>query len=508
MTQIKSVSTLVGTPFVHTDLLKNAVSLIAHSLAQSGDFAPPLTQMLNTIVRAATNYSELQQHQVAEQTLHVLEEGNLLQRLVAPHAAAGLDQVEHIRIDFEPFWELRLAQQLQTLKPVQQERTAETAEELETWFGAVEAESIREGVFEFFLLLMEQAALHQSKSLSYVEWLWALGLNQPELQLPMPSVWFAGAKAASPQTQRRLVDWATAHAGELTQKRLLFAFVYFIGEVAAFLDAPHCLALLQPYYAAIQKAGLSAYFLYIFEQTVARQDDNNVILASLPYLAGCEVMKLTPQRELAPQLAELTMRVLAKNASDDLESLFDIVVAYLQESSEQAKAEYKEHNQTQGWERYFYREWLLFEFCHLLVRHRQLATFEFLYERDWYWPRQLHLDYPITLEMEREANIAIGEWYRGYGHQDDAVRSFLALVTDLLYSQEPHDRELAFHLIRHTVPTHGHEEVKVDNYFHPFLEKVFRDPHLQRTTRRFQEVFQANLPNFDELAQRGPQDTR
>lgn len=152
--------------------------------------------------------------------------------------------------------------------------------------------------------------------------------------------------------------------------------------------------------------------------------------------------------------------------------------------------------------------WFLFEFCHLLVRRYQLDTFHFLSKRDWYRPHRLHLEYPISLEMEREANIAIGEWYRAYSHKDYAVRGFLDLATGLLYSQEPHDRELAFHLIRHTVPTRGREELELDSHFRPFLEKIFRDTHLKKTSRRFQKVFETNLPNFQELMRRSPQSKR
>ena len=479
-----NLAELLKNPILRTELLLNqAVDLIARYLVESGDLAPRLTQLLNAIVAAARDESELQQRALAERTIQVLEQGRLLESSVEKQVGGGLSEVERVHIGIEPFWNLHFADHLRMRAPLVNFQHAETQLELETWFGTVTAESIHEGVLEFLLLRADQDAVTIGDFNAY---LWQLALEEPTL--PRAAAWFAGAKASA-QIRNLLVDWAAKHPNEIDNRRSLFALMYFVGEACADIETAKALSLLKAHYSAIHDAGLVDYFLFIANRLFEHEDENAAIRASLPYLSGCEVMQVTEE------LAAITMAALARNANvshepeSGLPTLLDLMVDYLRKSQAQAKREYEARPERISWHRTFFREWLLFSFCHLCTRHKKLEAFALLYNQHWFDPKELDIDHPVALEMEREANIALGgEFYW-------RSQAFLDLAINLAASPDPHDRELAFHLIRHTVTTKGQIVVVLDDCFRPLLGQLFLDTGLQRTVHRFYGVFEANLTN-------------
>ena len=106
--------------------------------------------------------------------------------------------------------------------------------------------------------------------------------------------------------------------------------------------------------------------------------------------------------------------------------------------------------------------------------------------------------------MEREANIALGRWYRT-SWDEESRNLFLQKLEELTSSPDRRDRNQAFHLIRHTQPTDGENEVFLNEHFHPLLEAIFLDPDLQRTVELFKKDFKANLKNFSALERKREQ---
>ncbi|HEX8115483.1 MAG TPA: hypothetical protein VF516_47475, partial [Kofleriaceae bacterium] len=293
----------------------------------------------------------------------------------------------------------------------------------------------------------------------------------------------------------------------------------------AVLDPPARLAALRPDFAPIAAGALADYFRMLVDRLFDDIDDNEVILACMLELAGCEVLGI------APALAGLAIGVLVDNTpegADAADPVIDVVLRFARASGEQASADHQRlAGRTSHWERRFFREWVLCVFSHWLV-HEQgpVDAHDRLLSRGWFERGSRS----ITLEMEREAHIAIGSWWylwrredipgmwyvkrllrsdkpaeredgrrrlaeieRGPGPSLDFLRRVHALAT----SPDRARRESAFYILRHTSRTKGAAAVPIDPEFHDLLRQIYRDRTLRGIVQRYAELFRINLPELD-----------
>lgn len=474
--------------------LEQAIGLIAKYLAGSGNFAPPYLQLVHYISKAAKERYVVEDLELSKLAVTSLEQGNLLKRRVDISPDYSQDPLEREEIQFETFWQWHLARQLRNSPDTQRQDKLGSRFELENWFGLVESDSIKEGVFEFLLLLLDLDAVTKNLDRAFIEYLLRVALDSD--LIPEAAIWFAGPKA-SPAFQQSLAELALADKSRFDDRRTLFAFMYFMSEaLPGILAPPTRLALLQPHFNMMAEHYLDSYYIYILKRLFAEIEDTDVLVACMRHLSGCEVMEVTSV------LASITIAALARLADEQPEAMWRVAIKYLQEIQEEAAVQYgQRHNRRQ---RYFYWEWVLCEFCQSLVRIDGLYAYGFLAEHNWYDSKPLKIHFPVSLEMRREANLALGYHYRWRAKSEE--RGFFAKrVQELVDSNDKQMRETAFYLIRHTVPTEGGAQIPVRSIFDDMLKEIFFDARLQKTINRHIDTFESSLHDFNKLKEQRQQ---
>jgi hypothetical protein len=453
--------------------IQQFIHLFAKFLAQSDSLTPNRTWLLNSISQAAVNRNEFQDRNLAQTALAVLERGPLLEWKKADQK----DPEERTEIRFEPFWEYHLACQLQC-EIIQRESPEEAKLKLEeSWFKASHPEDIKQGVFEFLLLLLDKS--------SYFEIILQLGINAR--QSLNTSIWLAGPKLST-EGQHTLVDLAAVN----TNVHDMFAFMYFVSESSSeVLDIPERLALLQPYYRTIKNASLDDYYFSIVERLFARLGDNNNIVACMTCFLGCEVMDITQK------LAKLTIETMARNTHNNMNEVLEIALEYLKVDYKKNKNNYRIPNDAKNQLRYFYRRWVLSECCFFIVDSMGLESYNLLVKHQWYMP-QKQIEASTSKEMRQEANAALGSWYRTKASMEEK-RGYIALINQLAENSNLQVKESAFFLIRHTEVTEGRKGVLVDEVFHSVYRKLCLDPELQKLRASYSADFQANVKDYKGL---------
>jgi hypothetical protein len=289
--------------------------------------------------------------------------------------------------------------------------------------------------------------------------------------------------------------------------RLLFALLYFADQASA-VRASRRLAALQPLYPAIEDAGLSAYFRFLAERILHRETDNAQLEEAMWSLTGCEAM------QLAEPLAGLAIAALERNAGEDDDDLFATLFDFLERNTAiverqyadraRAKADEAEANadsgkpaaeaseRDDGWRRSFFREWVLHHFCAVLIDRQGPAAYEVLLQRGWY-ARDARIHHRIRHEMEREASIAFGWWFRSNRGIEKKHKEYLSLTRKLSQSAQDVERIRAFYLMLHTVPKRMRGELCMDRDFQPILRGFLADATLARHLERSRDFVEFNL---------------
>lgn len=492
-----------GHEILHDDW-SQALKFIAQTLSQTGDFKPRQKDLEKQVIAAASQDGQPSPERMAASAISALVKSGFLKPYKTPDPQMPEYEVEKIGFEIEPFWELRLASHIRAWPSIKNHDEKSTKAELLNWFGVVESNEIEEGVLEFLLLLLDDEAAKaeaDTSQLNFVHFLQRLGIDSPEL--PEEAVWFFGANATF-KSQQALLELVGSRQNRESDRRVLHSLMYFLVEALPGADQPaRRFELLQPYYAEIGSNGLSAYFLYIARRLINQARDNKALAAAMNFLNKSEPMGISQR------LAWLTVRALFANAEEDFgdlddaacESILKIVLNYLQVSVGHAEEEYHSLGERKRWERVFYREWVLRFFCTQLVDLKGVDAYSMLATNHWYEPRKVNIPWPISVEMHREANFALGDWYR-IPPSEEKTKQYLGLIDQLANSHDFRERETAFYLIRHSRPTHGERGSSVDPIFRPLLAKIFLDPKLSKTVTRFYELFRVNLPDFASLEAR------
>lgn len=466
------------------DLANEAIKFIADFIIYSGEVNLLYTKLVNRITEAAVDISELQNRELTKAVINDLEQNSLLKRVE-----------NNIEIKLEFFWEYEIAKRIKQNEGLTNKDFIKSFLQLEKWFTSFKHETMREGVLEFFLLLLDQDVLNSNLSPEFVKGLWHLILTSKNL--PSTVGWFAASKA-SEQIQSGLVEFALAPSSNFIDSRTktLFSFMHFVSNAStSIVNESVRLRLLQPYYCFIRKYSLSAYYLYIVESLIIGLKDNKILCECMIQFSGCEVLEITQE------LAWLTINSLARNTEVNLELMLQVIFNYLRKSSRQAKSRGKRTNKQAVWSRYSYREWILCELCRYIVEFKRKDTFQFLEEHHWYEPERLLVSKTVGVEMQREANLAIGYSYRSQWSSDEQ-RSLVNVIDTLVDSKSTKNREIAFYLMKHTEFIQDEKVVTLNKDFRPFLEKIFLDPKLDLLIKRHYEIFKRNIENFEKLERR------
>ncbi|HEX2079040.1 MAG TPA: trypsin-like peptidase domain-containing protein [Longimicrobium sp.] len=442
-------------------VVNNALVSIVQHLAETGDFSPDAARLAARVTADEPGLAA----EAARAALRVLARANLLRlERVGGGAAGELTRLgERVLIHFEMFWEYHMALHLKAGAGSAGGREA-ARRRLEEWFRAVESHQVKDGVFEFLLLLTDRAGAGEVEAGAVRELVQAaLETNEP----PASAVWFAGPRA-SEALQRDLAGRVSAYALAADAPRSLFALMYFLVEVRPeLLDLRSRLALLQPHYGAMRDASLSRYFLFAVRRLFGAAGDNAAIAAALPGLSGCEVLGISPQ------LALLTAEILLENAdvgvrdpdaegwSDDewqaeearALGLLGQVLGYLEACGPGVDAEYARLRALPGEQRNLFRESLLFFLLRGLADAYGVAAYGLLDRFGWYRPDPRRIHRRIAVEMQRQANITLGNEYMDMGPEERA--RFEELIQRLVSGGDRREREIAFYLIRHTRVTGG-----------------------------------------------------
>ena len=225
--------------------------------------------------------------------------------------------------------------------------------------------------------------------------------------------------------------------------------------------------------------------------------DNEELLMCMPSLHGCEELGL------AQELASISVNKLRRKSLGDVNIATDCIIKYLRDSCSNARTFHIIKGTHKEWKRHYYREWVLYEFTGFVINKLGLKAYEFFKKINWYRPDILGFDPPISNELEREANISFGFWYRNgvrrtrqalfeENENDEKSYRFIDLVTELTYSDNVRDMAIAFHLIRHTEATFGRMAVLVEKEFRPLLKKIYNAPGMNNLIG-FHEFFKVNL---------------
>jgi hypothetical protein len=134
------------------------------------------------------------------------------------------------------------------------------------------------------------------------------------------------------------------------------------------------------------------------------------------------------------------------------------------------------------------------EFCEGLIQDNDTGTkaYQWLVNAGWYGPfydlPELQIAEPIATEMQQQANIAFGHWFRT---QFDYDCEYVKLVQKLARG-DLREKHTAFYLIRHTISMRGPQNIPVAYELRATLRKLYRDPEMKGIVTAYRRFFDVN----------------
>lgn len=465
--------------------LDEAIGLVSRVLVVSRQLMPPYTAFLNAFVTEARNTSELQDRQRAAKALDGLRSLNLLKvthRCESPYA----DPVKHLQMHIPMFWWYHMARQLFTRHARAGSRSA-IEDEFVKWCADIPQDH-SEGIYEFLLLLADDAASHNDIDWGAAASLWEAGLRRAEI--PSASVWFAGGNASDRSKEYLFLSETP---GVDMDPHQTFAFMYFLSRISSdVVDTPHRFQRLRPYLRAIRDAKLASYYLYFAASNIEKISSNRTLFACMCQLSGSESLGV------AHELAGIVVQALWRNCDNDVNKVVATLMSYLR--SQRDDKDDKRGHRANGfdWTRESFREWVLFVFCHRFVRTYRSDAYAAFEACGWFRLKGREIARSVPIEMMREASIALGFFYRELASLDEQ-RLFVASVRALIDTGGHADRECAFYMIRHTAIVRERDVVLVERVFHPLLKEIMTDQRLKGLVGRFRDFFEANLGSSERM---------
>jgi hypothetical protein len=509
--------------------LHQFVDLIAGYLSQhSSEQALQKGLLIMDVVRKAEDAGyDFSDKKRAEFVLFLLSMSSLLN--LRQTANMHSVPVEVVEILFETFWHYILACRLLNEYP----KAPESSWVLEVRLSRFRKDQLSE-ILEFYLLLVSQQDISVDTKLMIFEQVLKSRI------LPKSAVWYAGAKS-SPALQPALIPileqavYQTAHQEGLyanpeqgiqqtPNQESLYALMYFIGELSYNqINFPKFVSLLQVLCPRIKGAGLEQFYVFLVGQALEAVKDPNDIIAAMPYFTGCEVLDIeeAPQSDMLKdeewsgysensvtaetssltiyRLQELVLQKHQRTYLNDecYREIITMLLEYLNKIRNEFTQKSSLPQKEKRWKRQLFREWALYHFLGDFVDELETDAYAMLFEQQWYEHPALRANKLLTLQMEQEANIALGRlMWTGRRY------SLIDLVSTLSASNNQIDHRNAFHIIRHTVPTSGGSlRGNIDKELHPILRDLYLDRALDDIVNIsiFEDVFR-QLEDFDQLS--------
>lgn len=451
------------------ELVDKCIHIISNIIYHKGDLVYERYALIKEINNQSTGISELEERDIAKHVINHLLFLNLLTKQ-NNDSQLGLNTII--------YWQSEVAKQI--IDKVSSNKFQEYRNELLKLLDNKYFAFIFEGIFEFIILKLDENRefLYKEEIILYYESI--LHCNG----IPKAPFWYAAIKL-SPQSQDVIKSLINNQEGDCFESRHdLFALINFIGNSSnKSYRQRERMSDIHSLHLHIANNKLFEIYSYTIEIIINNTKSINELFHCLPKLNGSETLIE------AEFLAEYFMNK-ASDLYKDLKEINRRILVYLEKNCKKSKN--KKVSNIDGvliWKRYYLREWLLFSFAHRITNLMKLEAYSFFKSEGWYSAEQVLLERTLSLDLEREANIAIGGLYL---NKNVEKIKFLKFLDSLIESTEDIDYCNCFHIIRHTVITRGSNKVLVDECFSPYLKLLFQDERLGNIRRYFKDFFHVN----------------
>ena len=490
---------------ISSNALHEFVDTAAKIISEGKAFTIGKYELIQKVANHADSI-EVKNPIISQGALECLVDGLLIESTMSDFSLTDGMPKEIITLRFEAFWASRIAQVL--VQHFHIPASGQLTAYLEHLLAFNNDGDMHETLLQFFLLVWQES--DKGNPVLYRTLFDAITSSQ---KLPHSAIWFAAGRA--PHEYQSATFDLTKRLYQMTRnERQIFAFLYFIGAIHDDVaSALQCMRVIEPLFQDMARFGLGGYFLYLFRTMLQRESDPHEIVLIMKHLSGgersgCESLGVTEQ------LADVAVQRLFACVNRNVDSFTQHIMDFLKRVSNQyTSPEYLDklsgEHASKSWYRYLFREWVMEKYFEVLSfeyqdnQDRPQRVYGLLQDFGWYNSLDLRHNHWLQRQMEQEANIALGKLYYGADDTD-----FLTFIEELACSTHEQDKINAFHIIRHTKPTHGDKaSVKVDKEFQPVLETLFLSKELTHTIdeQHFLGFFQHNLEDFDSLNARRQQ---
>lgn len=425
------------------DQVNELISCVICAVFDSSSITPPLNDIKKRLKEKNLPQSE------DLYPLKNLKDTALIRINSANKDILGRDKSDNnIQLNYTFFWNGFLAKHLRDIfNPVSDTQQQKAIDWL---LQVTNDKTIREGIWEFVLLLTDDEASDKTIKPERARKLWLLAFDDPYL---FCAPCFA-ARWASKYTQiaiaRALVSGRQPIG--LVDREALFALMFFAIETPA-LDPQTRFKLLRPYYRDIYEMGLADYFKYGASKILKGLERKSDLYSCLSELANSHFTGCA--RELASNAWDVFVKLHGKWVKDNLETL---MFHYLLNDKKNAIEEYKNWG-GKGRRPLFFREELISQALYWAWRQPEGKSvsgfFKLLKDVGWYHGVTHNIIQQIAYEMRSEANLSFGKHFRWFwqGENVKDVDEYKMLVNDLL-NGKIHDlklpEELGYFMLRHS----------------------------------------------------------
>lgn len=428
--------------------IRLAIPRIAEAVVYASSLRPPLSLVMKQLSSVEDNDPE--------ETIRLIKNASLLgiNDLVADESD------ETIQLNYPFLWNRALAEQIWDNFNLNIDSPESEAQVIE-WLLKIKDNNVRDGIWEFVLLLTYQKMITKNITLDQARNLWTLPFRRSELSVRSPC--FAARWIDEVNIHKRIANKLHKKSASIVKNGDLFALMFFAMETPT-LSPYERFKFLKPYYQNIHDKGLSAYFLYGAERAfISLQDlanpetqlENCMSMLATSHLTGCV-------EKLADFAWEAFVNIHGRNIKNNLKKLMN---GYLLFDNENALNEYRswKTNKNVRPPRYF-RQHLLETVLNWSWRQREKYSvygfYDLLIEIGWYEGTQSDIELHIANEMRREANLSFGRHYRWLEQigNEEEINSYKMILRELLEGNVINissSQELGYFMLRHTDYTHG-----------------------------------------------------
>jgi hypothetical protein len=445
--------------------LRKFVLWIVRYLRSTGDIFPSRSTLLHQIIAfSGIDHTPISQER-ANFMLDNLKQGLIIREHLSESLFDEPDAAYEILMD--GFWGSLLSHQIFT----QITSTPKSSSELEQYFDTIHFR-LRRVTLEFLLWIIDSKAKQPEITFGICN------LVLQSSKLSHSAVWRMGIRA-NQKLQKALALRAKQYIKKNLDAETTYAMMSFLCKLPlSVIGIPERFALYQIMYPSIKKYSLASYFYYVVQRLFAQIENIDDLLDSLPYFSNSEALGLT--EDLAEFVVDVFLKIEYQDgfiSAENSDRSIKHVISYL----DKIKTEYPDHrqipNQSKGWNRYLFREWFLYFYFSEMTEGTGVDIYDVLRDLGWYRYRENRC---LKKHMEQEANIAIGRLYRwraSYGGE----RTLSTFINDLIESNSSIDRQNAFFIIYHTVPTMSGELIEdVSSEFEDALKTLYSDSALSK----------------------------